>query len=281
MAQRRVLLALLSSAVLGSCFLAPSVHSATAPRSASQAGAAFRSSSIHTNSAAKFASFSLLSLAALAAQMRSSSNNSRDSGGREHIKKCAVVHSTAYDGAIERACINLGVPVMSDELKKQVGFKAVDDYVKSGTVIGLGTGSTAAFAVERVGEKLKSGELKDIIAIPTSIRTKEQAEGLGIPLATLDTHSDLDVAIDGADEERRSGDKRLSLLTTALNSGPSSELGQGRRRRALPGKDRRDVCKEVYCDCGRVQALHVLHRHFEEVCGRQRLRLHRELGWFR
>merc|ERR1719367_194803 len=65
--------------------------------------------------------------------------------------------------------------------------------------IGLGTGSTAAFAVERVGEKLKSGELKDIIAIPTSIRTKEQAEALGIPLATLDTHADLDVAIDGAD----------------------------------------------------------------------------------
>jgi len=87
-----------------------------------------------------------------------------------------------------------------DELKKQVGYKAVDDYAKSGTVIGLGTGSTAAFAVERVGQKLKSGELKDIIAIPTSIRTKEQAESLGIPLATLDTHSDLDVAIDGADE---------------------------------------------------------------------------------
>jgi ribose 5-phosphate isomerase A len=87
-----------------------------------------------------------------------------------------------------------------DELKKLVGYKAVDDYVRSGTVIGLGTGSTAAFAVERVGQKLKSGELKDIIAIPTSIRTKEQAEALGIPLATLDTHSDLDVAIDGADE---------------------------------------------------------------------------------
>jgi len=87
-----------------------------------------------------------------------------------------------------------------DELKKLVGYKAVDDYVKSGTVIGLGTGSTAAFAVDRVGEKLKSGELKDIIAIPTSIRTMEQAKSLGIPLATLDTHSDLDVAIDGADE---------------------------------------------------------------------------------
>ena len=66
-------------------------------------------------------------------------------------------------------------------------------------VVGLGTGSTAYFAVERVGQKLKSGELKDIIAIPTSIRTKEQAEDLGIPLVTLDTHSKLDVAIDGAD----------------------------------------------------------------------------------
>merc|ERR1711924_254487 len=87
-----------------------------------------------------------------------------------------------------------------DELKKQVGYMAVDDYVKSGMVVGLGTGSTAAFAVERVGELLKSGELKDIICIPTSIRTKEQAEELGIPLCTLGDHSELDVAIDGADE---------------------------------------------------------------------------------
>jgi ribose 5-phosphate isomerase A len=87
-----------------------------------------------------------------------------------------------------------------EELKKQVGYKAVDDYVKSGQVVGLGTGSTAYYAVERVGEKLKSGELKDIVAIPTSVRTKEQAESLGIPLVTLDTHSKLDVAIDGADE---------------------------------------------------------------------------------
>lgn len=87
-----------------------------------------------------------------------------------------------------------------DELKKQVGYKAVDDYVKSGMVVGLGTGSTAYFAVERVGNLMKSGDLKDIVCIPTSERTKEQAESLGIPLVTLDTHSKLDVAIDGADE---------------------------------------------------------------------------------
>lgn len=93
----------------------------------------------------------------------------------------------------------LRMAASQDELKKQVGYKAVDDYVKSGMVVGLGTGSTAAFAVERVGQLLKEGKLKDIIAIPTSIRTKEQAEGLGIPLSTLDSHPKIDVAIDGAD----------------------------------------------------------------------------------
>ncbi|GMH71108.1 hypothetical protein TrLO_g13264 [Triparma laevis f. longispina] len=95
--------------------------------------------------------------------------------------------------------LKMATKLTQDELKKMVGYKAVDDHVKSGMVVGLGTGSTAYFAVERVGQKLASGELKDIVAIPTSIRTKEQAESLNIPLVTLDTHSRLDVAIDGAD----------------------------------------------------------------------------------
>lgn len=87
-----------------------------------------------------------------------------------------------------------------EELKKATGYKSVDDYVTSGMVVGLGTGSTAFYAVERLGEKLASGALKDVVAIPTSVRTREQAEGLGIPLVSLDTHPVLDVAIDGADE---------------------------------------------------------------------------------
>ncbi len=86
-----------------------------------------------------------------------------------------------------------------DQLKQEAAWKAVD-YVKSGMTVGLGTGSTAAFAVDRIGSLLKSGELKDIVAVPTSIATYEQAKGLGIPLATLDTQPKLDVAIDGADE---------------------------------------------------------------------------------
>ena len=75
----------------------------------------------------------------------------------------------------------------------------MDDHVTSGMVVGLGTGSTAYFAVERVGQKLASGELKDIVCIPTSERTREQAESLKIPLCTLNEKSALDVAIDGAD----------------------------------------------------------------------------------
>eukprot|EP01047_Picozoa_sp_COSAG01_P089007 COSAG01_NODE_21219_length_912_cov_1.761378_1_plen_166_part_00 len=56
------------------------------------------------------------------------------------------------------------------ELKKQVGYKAVDDFVRSGMKIGLGTGSTAYFAVERVGQLLASGELTDIIAVRPCLR---------------------------------------------------------------------------------------------------------------
>ena len=62
-----------------------------------------------------------------------------------------------------------------DELKQQAAWKAVD-YIKSGTAIGLGTGSTAAFAVARIGQLLKEGKLSDIVAVPTSIRTYEQAK---------------------------------------------------------------------------------------------------------
>jgi ribose 5-phosphate isomerase A len=92
-----------------------------------------------------------------------------------------------------------GPQLSQDELKKQAAWKAVD-YVKSGMVVGLGTGSTAAFAVDRIGQLMKEGKLTNIIGVPTSIRTYEQAKSLGIPLATLDEQPKLDVAIDGADE---------------------------------------------------------------------------------
>ncbi|GJQ08378.1 hypothetical protein GpartN1_g169.t1 [Galdieria partita] len=98
--------------------------------------------------------------------------------------------------------------ISTEELKKAVGYKAVDDHVRSGMVVGLGTGSTAYYAVERLGQKIKSGEFVDIVAIPTSTKTENQAKTWGIPLVTLDTHPSLDIAIDGADEV----DSQLNLV---------------------------------------------------------------------
>lgn len=74
------------------------------------------------------------------------------------------------------------------------------EYVKSGMVLGLGTGSTAAFVVAKLGELLSSGQLTNIVGVPTSKRTEEQALSLNIPLSTLDAHPHIDLAIDGADE---------------------------------------------------------------------------------
>lgn len=72
------------------------------------------------------------------------------------------------------------VKLSQDELKKQAAWKAVE-YVKSGMKLGLGTGSTAAFAVDKIGQLLKDGELKDIVGVPTSIRTYEQALSAHLP----------------------------------------------------------------------------------------------------
>ncbi|XP_047342243.1 probable ribose-5-phosphate isomerase 2 [Impatiens glandulifera] len=93
----------------------------------------------------------------------------------------------------------LGVIPTQDDLKKIAAHKAVE-FVKSGMVLGLGTGSTAKHAVNRIGELLRQGKLQDIIGIPTSKVTHEQALSLGIPLSDLDSHPTIDLAIDGADE---------------------------------------------------------------------------------
>nr|XP_043613449.1 probable ribose-5-phosphate isomerase 2 [Erigeron canadensis] len=91
------------------------------------------------------------------------------------------------------------VTMSQDELKKIAAYKAVE-LVRSGMVVGLGTGSTAKHAVDRIGDLLNQGILENIIGIPTSKRTHEQALSLNIPLSDIETHPVLDLAIDGADE---------------------------------------------------------------------------------
>jgi ribose 5-phosphate isomerase A len=86
-----------------------------------------------------------------------------------------------------------------DELKKMAATRAAD-FIESDMVVGLGTGSTANFAIERIGEKIKSGDLQNIIGIPTSERTAILARKLNIPLADLEAQPAIDLTIDGADE---------------------------------------------------------------------------------
>jgi len=87
----------------------------------------------------------------------------------------------------------------ASRVKQDAAERAVE-HVHSGMAVGLGTGSTAKFAVEAIGRRLKAGDLRDIVGIPTSVETRELATALGIPLTTLGDHPVLDLTIDGADE---------------------------------------------------------------------------------
>ncbi len=82
-------------------------------------------------------------------------------------------------------------------LKQVAGERAIE-YVRDGMVVGLGTGSTAYFAIKRLGMMVSQG--LDIIGIPTSVQTEEIAKESGIPLSNLEEHPEIDVTIDGADE---------------------------------------------------------------------------------
>jgi ribose 5-phosphate isomerase A len=90
--------------------------------------------------------------------------------------------------------------------EKEAAGRAAAQLVRDGDIVGLGTGSTAYFAVVALGERVKAG-LK-IVGIPTSVKTAGLAKQLGIPLTTLDEHPEIDITIDGADEI----DPRLNLI---------------------------------------------------------------------
>ena len=81
--------------------------------------------------------------------------------------------------------------------KKLAADKAVEQ-VKDGMIVGLGTGSTAFFAIQKIGERIKEG-LK-IRAVASSLATAELAKLSGIPLVGMTEINHIDLTIDGADE---------------------------------------------------------------------------------
>lgn len=87
---------------------------------------------------------------------------------------------------------------MSEKSLKQQAAEAALDYVTDGMKLGLGTGSTANFFIQALGEKVANG--LNVLCVPTSIASHELAKSLNIPLTTLDETPKLDLVVDGADE---------------------------------------------------------------------------------
>ncbi|MCL2044026.1 MAG: ribose-5-phosphate isomerase RpiA [Treponema sp.] len=115
------------------------------------------------------------------------------------------------------------------QMKKAAGKTAVDNLVKNGMKLGLGTGSTAIHAIRRVGELLAQGMLRDISAFATSFQAEIECEKTGIPyypLSSRELSGCLDLTIDGADEVdpqnfliKGGGGAMLIEKITAYNSG--------------------------------------------------------------
>lgn len=87
---------------------------------------------------------------------------------------------------------------MANDQEKEAAARASLRYVKDGQVVGLGTGSTAAYFIRLLAEQVRQG--LRVRGIPTSDRSRELALSLGIPLTTFDEYQEIDVTVDGADE---------------------------------------------------------------------------------
>jgi ribose 5-phosphate isomerase A len=92
------------------------------------------------------------------------------------------------------------VTVDLEPLKHDAAEAAIEAEVRSGMVLGLGTGSTAAWLLEGLARRLSEGAMSEIAGVPTSERTAQRCRELGIPLVDLERRPSLDLAIDGADE---------------------------------------------------------------------------------
>src|ERR1700734_1067488 len=103
-----------------------------------------------------------------------------------------------------------------NDQEKEAAAHASLRFVKDGQVVGLGTGSTAAYFIQLLGERVKNG--LRIRGIPSSDRSREQAASLGIPLTTLDEYQQIDVTVAAPDE----GDPQLRCIKRFWRRRPGS-----------------------------------------------------------
>ena len=97
------------------------------------------------------------------------------------------------------------MPPETDALKRAAAARALES-VREGMVLGLGTGSTIRYFLDLLGERVRAGEVKGVVGVPTSRRTAEIARGHGIRISRLRSQPRLDLTVDGADEVDPRGD---------------------------------------------------------------------------
>ena len=85
-----------------------------------------------------------------------------------------------------------------EQLKEQAGIAACR-FVSDGMALGLGTGSTVRYSIIEIARMIKEDGI-EVVGVPTSEGTRRLAEHLGIPLQAIDSATNLDLTIDGADE---------------------------------------------------------------------------------
>ncbi|XP_043554820.1 ribose-5-phosphate isomerase-like isoform X1 [Chiloscyllium plagiosum] len=88
---------------------------------------------------------------------------------------------------------------MEEEAKRKAGYMAVDNHVQNNQALGIGSGSTIVYAVDRIAKRVQDENLK-IVCVPTSFQARQLILQHQLTLSDLDRHPELDVAIDGADE---------------------------------------------------------------------------------
>jgi len=123
--------------------------------------------------------------------------NSRRLIPRRHLRLSSTMSGVTNGGVVD--------PVETG--KRLAAYAAVDENVRANMAVGVGSGSTIAYAVERLAEKVKQG-MMGIICVPTSFQAKQLIVDNDLTLSDLERHPKLDVAIDGADEV----DEHLNLI---------------------------------------------------------------------
>lgn len=127
---------------------------------------------------------------------------SRENPGLGHF---SPVHSGGTDHAPHLLLIpSIGGcrvdPVSEAARAKEAAGEQAAAGVESGMILGLGTGSTVAYFLEALGRRIREGSVTKVAGVPTSVRTRDHARRLGIPLLSLPEAGALDYTVDGADE---------------------------------------------------------------------------------